>query len=113
MHVVIFEVEPTEGGRATYLKIARQLRAELETIDGFISIERFESLVTPGKVLSLSTWRDEASITRWRERMAHQAAQERGRSELFKRYRIRVAEVARDYDLETSPWREPNKAPAE
>jgi heme-degrading monooxygenase HmoA len=105
MHVVIFEVEPTEEGRATYLEIAGQLRAELETIDGFISIERFESLVTPGKVLSLSTWRDEASIQRWRDRETHRAAQDRGRDELFKRYRIRVADVVRDYELETSPWR--------
>jgi heme-degrading monooxygenase HmoA len=105
MHVVIFEVEPTEDGRATYLEIAGKLRAELETIDGFISIERFESLVTPGKVLSLSTWRDEASIQRWRERETHRAAQDRGRDELFKRYRIRVADVVRDYELETSPWR--------
>jgi len=106
MHVVIFEVEPTEEGRETYLEIAGQLRAELETIDGFVSIERFESLVTPGKVLSLSTWRDEASIQRWREREAHRAAQDRGREELFKRYRIRVADVVRDYDLKTSPWRD-------
>jgi heme-degrading monooxygenase HmoA len=105
MHVVIFEVEPTEEGRATYLEIAGQLRAELETIDGFISIERFESLVTPGKVLSLATWRDEASIQRWRDRETHRAAQDRGRDELFKRYRIRVADVVRDYELETSPWR--------
>ena len=106
MHVVIFEVEPTEEGRASYLEIAGQLRAELETIDGFIAIERFESLITPGKVLSLSTWRDEPSIQRWREREAHRAAQDRGRDELFRRYRIRVAEVVRDYDLETSPWRD-------
>ena len=105
MHVVIFEVEPTDEGRLTYLEIAHQLSAELQIIDGFISIERFESLATPGKVLSLSTWRDETSIKRWRERDTHQAAQNRGRSELFKRYRIRVAEVARDYDLDTSPWR--------
>lgn len=104
MHVVIFEVEPTEEGRETYLEIAGRLRAELETIDGFISIERFESLVTPSTVLSLSTWRDEASIQRWREREAHRAAQDQGRDTLFKRYRIRVAEVVRDYDLETSPW---------
>jgi len=105
MHVVIFEVEPTDEGKAEYLEIAGALRKELETIDGFISIERFESLVTPGKVLSLSTWRDEAAIQTWRERMAHRNAQNKGRDELFERYRIRVAEVVRDYDMETSPWR--------
>ena len=79
--------------------------AELETVEGFISVERFESLVTPGKILSLSTWEDEAAIRRWRERSAHYAAQSAGRDSLFARYRIRVAEVGRDYDRETSPWR--------
>ena len=105
MHVVIFEVEPTSGGKMEYLDLAGQLRAELETIDGFISIERFESLTTPGKLLSLSTWRDEAAIRTWRERANHQAAQDRGRSGLFARYRIRVADVVRDYDRASSPWR--------
>ncbi len=105
MHVVIFEVEPTADGKAEYLDIASQLRNELEDVDGFVSIERFESLTAPGKILSLSTWRDEAAIRIWRERAAHQAAQDRGRVDLFERYRIRVAEVVRDYDLETSPWR--------
>ena len=105
MHVVIFEVVPTADGRDEYLDIAGRLRDELETIDGFIAIERFESLVQPGKILSLSTWRDEAAIREWRERTTHQAAQERGRNTLFEHYRIRVAEVVRDYELETSPWR--------
>ena len=104
MHVVIFEVEPTAGGRDEYLDIAARLRRELETVDGFVSIERFESLVQPGKILSLSTWRDEAAIQQWRETEPHQDAQERGRTALFERYRIRVAEVVRDYELETSPW---------
>ena len=67
-------------------------------------MERFESLTTPGKLLSLSTWRDEDSIRRWREQAAHRAAQAEGRGGLFAEYRIRVAEVARDYRLETSPW---------
>ncbi len=105
MHVVIFEVEPTADGRDEYLDIAAQLRSELETVDGFVAIERFESLVQPGKILSLSTWRDEAAIRRWRETAPHLDAQERGRTALFERYRIRVAEVVRDYGLETSPWR--------
>jgi heme-degrading monooxygenase HmoA len=105
MHVVIFEVEPREGCEDTYFEIAASLRAELETIEGFISVERFESLVTPGKILSLSTWEDEAAIARWRERAGHRDAQTAGRDSLFARYRIRVAEVQRDYDLDTSPWR--------
>ena len=67
MHVVIFEVEPKDGCRDSYFEMAAALRAELETVEGFISVERFESLVTPGKILSLSTWEDEAAIRRWRE----------------------------------------------
>ncbi len=104
MHVVVFEVEPVAGGRAEYLEIAARLRQELQNVDGFISIERFESLTQTGKILSLSTWRDEAAITRWREHAGHQGAQELGRSKLFKQYRIRVAEVVRDYEHGTSPW---------
>ncbi len=110
MHVVIFEVEPSAGNRDKYLEIAARLRQELEAVDGFISIERFESLVRPGKILSLSTWRDEAAIARWREHAGHRDAQEFGRTALFERYRIRVAEVIRDYALETSPWH-PRKVP--
>ena len=105
MYVVIFEVKPTAGGKDEYLDIASRLRRELETVDGFIAIERFESLAQPGKILSLSTWRDETAIRRWRERAPHQEAQEKGRTALFEHYRIRVAEVIRDYELETSPWR--------
>jgi heme-degrading monooxygenase HmoA len=104
MHVVIFEVTPKDGAHDGYFAIAAALRAELETIDGFISVERFESLTTPGKLLSLSTWRDEESIQRWRRNAQHAAAQAEGRNQLFAAYRIRVAEVARDYTLETSPW---------
>ena len=104
MHVVIFEVTPRDGARDDYLAIAAALKAELQGIDGFVSVERFESLTTPGKLLSLSTWRDEDSISRWREQAAHRAAQAEGRGGLFAEYRIRVAEVARDYRLETSPW---------
>jgi heme-degrading monooxygenase HmoA len=105
MHVVIFEVEPKDGRRETYFEMASALRAELERIEGFISVERFESLVTPGKILSLSTWEDEAAIQRWRDHVHHHDAQTRGRETMFERYRIRVAEVARDYDKTTSPWR--------
>lgn len=104
MHVVIFEVEPQNNKKATYLNIAQQLLVDLEKIEGFISVERFESLTNPGKLLSLSTWQDEASIARWRNQVSHKKAQEAGRLELFSQYRIRVAHVFRDYDFNHSPW---------
>lgn len=97
MHAVIFEVWPKAGSRDTYLDIAAALRPELEKIDGFISVERFTSLTDEGKILSLSFWRDEEAVKRWREHAKHQAAQGRGRYELFANYRLRVAEVLRDY----------------
>ncbi len=99
MHVVIFEVWPKPGRKGDYLDIAAALRPELEQIDGFVSIERFASLSEEGKVLSLSFWRDEAAVIRWRQHAEHQAAQKRGRHELFADYRIRVAAVERDYGL--------------
>lgn len=100
MHVVIFEVEPKAEGREPYLAIAAELRAELEKIDGFVSVERFQSLTNPAKLLSLSVWRDEAALARWRAHAQHRAAQDRGRSSLFRDYRIRVAQVLRDYGME-------------
>jgi heme-degrading monooxygenase HmoA len=99
MIAVIFEVEPAEGQRQAYLDIAAGLRAELETIDGFLSIERFESLSRPGRILSLSFWRDEEAVARWRNLEAHRAAQEQGRNGIFRDYRLRVAHVVRDYGL--------------
>jgi heme-degrading monooxygenase HmoA len=96
---VIFEVEPAEGQRQAYLDIAAGLRAELETIDGFISIERFESLTRPGRILSLSFWRDEEAVAHWRNVEAHRAAQAQGRSGIFRDYQLRVAHVVRDYGL--------------
>ena len=99
MIAVIFEVEPAEGQRQAYLDIAAGLRAELETIDGFVSIERFESLSRPGRILSLSFWRDEEAVARWRNREAHRAAQAQGRSGIFRDYRLRVAQVVRDYGM--------------
>ena len=98
MLAVLFEVYPTESGKAEYLEIAAQLRGFLEGRDGFVSIERFQSLADEGKLLSLSFWRDEESIRRWRNLLEHRHAQQRGRDKLFQRYRIRVAEVIRDYD---------------
>ena len=93
MLAVIFEVEPVAETRHEYLDIAASLRDQLEGIDGFISIERFESLSQPGKLLSLSFWRDEAAISAWRNLESHRAAQESGRERLFTDYRLRVASV--------------------
>ncbi len=100
MYAVIFEVDPKPEGKQEYLDIAGELRAELERADGFISIERFESLTNEGKMLSLSYWRDEEAIRAWRERVNHQQAQAKGRTELFNGYRIRVAQVVRDYTMD-------------
>ena len=100
MIAVIFEVEPAEGRRDAYLNLAAALAPQLKDVDGFLSIERFESLTTPGKLLSLSFWRDEAAVAAWRRLPAHRAAQARGRSGVFAGYRLRVAEVLRDYGLE-------------
>ena len=97
MIAVIFEVFPAEGQRQEYLDMAAALRPQLEKADGFISIERFESLYTPGKLLSLQFWRDEESLTRWRNVSEHRSAQEIGRNGVFDDYRLRVASVIRDY----------------
>jgi|SRR5580700_3425398 heme-degrading monooxygenase HmoA len=99
MHAVIFEVLPKEEGRQEYLDIAAALKPRLEQIDGFISIERFQSLTDPAKVLSLSFWRDEAAIAEWRRIEAHRRAQAKGRGELFRDYRLRIASVVRDYGM--------------
>lgn len=99
MIAVIFEVIPAEGQKGTYLDIAAELRPLLDEIDGFISIERFQSLTDPGKILSLSFWRDEAAIQTWREQLDHRDAQIRGRTGIFEDYRLRIATVVRDYGL--------------
>jgi heme-degrading monooxygenase HmoA len=99
MIAVIFEVWPTEGRAQEYFDIAASLRAELDRIDGFVSIERFESLATPGKFLSLSFWRDEAAVQAWRNLERHRGAQARGRGGVFRDYRLRVASVLRDYGM--------------
>lgn len=99
MIVVIFEVWPAEGRSAEYLELAAALRPELEKIDGFVSIERFQSLTEPGKILSLSFWRDEAAIASWRALKSHRAAQAKGRAGIFGDYRLRVAGVVRDYGM--------------
>jgi heme-degrading monooxygenase HmoA len=99
MIAVIFEVFPAEGRKQEYLDLAAGLRPELEKVDGFISIERFASLSTEGKLLSLSLFRDEAAIEAWRNLEAHRLAQAKGRAGIFSDYRIRVASVIRDYGM--------------
>jgi len=100
MYAVIFEVEPDPDRRQDYLDIAARLRPELERIDGFLSVERFESLTQPGKILSLSFWRDDAAIARWRQHQQHHEAQLAGRAGIFRDYRLRVAAVVRDYGMD-------------
>jgi heme-degrading monooxygenase HmoA len=99
MYAVIFEVEPRPGRQGDYLDIAAALRPQLEAIDGFISIERFESLAQKGKLLSLSFWRDADAVRRWREHAEHRAAQAKGRGEIFADYRISVVSVERQYGM--------------
>lgn len=99
MIAVIFEVIPAEGRYDEYLDHAARLRPVLEQIDGFISIERFQSLSQPGKLVSLSFWRDEDAVRRWREHPQHRATQAAGRAGIFADYRLRVAQVVRDYGL--------------
>jgi pimeloyl-ACP methyl ester carboxylesterase/heme-degrading monooxygenase HmoA len=96
---VIFEVIPADGKKQEYLDIAAKLKPALEKIDGFISIERFQSLSNPGKILSLSIWRDEQAIQHWRNLEMHRNAQEKGRSYVFKDYHLRIADVVRDYGM--------------
>jgi heme-degrading monooxygenase HmoA len=99
MMAVIFEVTPAPGQRSAYLDAAAALKPLLAQIDGFISIERFESLSAPGKLLSLSFWRDEEAVARWRQQEAHRSTQAAGRDHVFADYRLRVAAVVRDYGL--------------
>lgn len=99
MIAVIFEVFPAAGKVDEYLDIAAKLKPQLEKIDGFISIERFSSLVEEGKVLSLSFWRDEDAVKAWRNLESHRLAQEKGRAGVFSNYRLRVANVSRDYGM--------------
>ena len=101
MIAVIFEVYPAEGKAQEYLDIAAKLKPLLENIDGFISIERFSSLVEEGKILSLSFWRDEKAIEEWRNLESHRLAQEKGRKSVFADYRLRVANVSIDYGKES------------
>lgn len=108
MIAVIFEVLPLEGKLDEYLSIAADLRPVLDEIDGFISVERFQSLTHPGKYLSLSYFRDEDSVREWRALSSHRSAQQAGRKNIFQDYQIRVAHVIRDYGLNDR-----NDAPAD
>ena len=99
MIAVIFEVWPKADRKKDYLDTAAELRPLLEKLDGFISIERFESLYEPGKILSLSFIRDEAAVEAWRRTDEHRVAQAKGRGEIFSNYRLRVADVIRDYGM--------------
>jgi len=99
MIAVIFEVWPADGHKQTYLDIAASLKPELEQIDGFISIERFQSLIDDKKLLSLSFWRDEEAVKAWRNVEHHRQAQAAGRGGVLRDYRLRVAAVVRDYGM--------------
>ncbi|AZN97151.1 antibiotic biosynthesis monooxygenase [Mesorhizobium sp. M9A.F.Ca.ET.002.03.1.2] len=99
MIAVIFEVEPAAGRRDAYLGIAADLRPLLDGIDGFLSIERFQSLADPNRILSLSFWRDEEAVQVWRNTEEHRQAQKAGRRGIFAGYRLRIAHVIRDYGL--------------
>lgn len=99
MIAVIFEVWPADGRKDDYLGIAAALRSELDRTDGFISIERFQSLTDPHKLLSLSFWRDEDAVRNWRNNADHRKAQAAGRGGIFADYRLRIAGVVRDYGM--------------
>lgn len=99
MIAVIFEVIPAPGRKKDYLDLAEKLRPAIEKHDGFISIERFQSITNEGKMLSLSIWRDEEAVARWRRFEEHRAAQAKGRGGIFTDYRLRVASVLRDYGM--------------
>jgi heme-degrading monooxygenase HmoA len=99
MIAVIFEVWPAAGRMDDYLAIAASLRSDLGGIDGFISVERFQSLTDSGKLLSLSFWRDEEAVKRWRNHGRHRESQREGRAHIFADYRLRIATVVRDYGM--------------
>ena len=99
MIAVIFEVIPAPGRNREYLDLAERLRPQLEKLDGFVSIERFQSITNEGKMLSLSIWRDEEAVKRWRQFEGHRIAQAKGRAGIFADYRLRVANVIRDYGM--------------
>ena len=100
MIAVIFEVEPAEGRFDSYLDFAGRLKPLLEKVDGFISVERFQSITNPGKIVSLSFWRDEEAVAAWRNMPEHRAAQKAGRNGIFAGYRLRIGHIVRDYGMD-------------
>ncbi|HED6273179.1 TPA: antibiotic biosynthesis monooxygenase [Enterobacter sichuanensis] len=104
MIAVLFEAKAEPAHQARYLQLAAELKPLLAEIDGFIDIERFQSLTADGKILSLSWWRDEEAVRRWKHNVFHQAAQAEGRESIFTYYRIRVAQVVREYTSETGEY---------
>jgi heme-degrading monooxygenase HmoA len=100
MIAVIFEFTPAEGRFPDYMAIVDTLREDLAQAEGFISLERFESITTRGKFLSLQFWRDEECVRKWRNLQKHREAQKKGRATIFKGYRLRIASVIRDYEMD-------------
>lgn len=100
MIAVIFEFTPAEGRFPDYMALVDTLRADLAGADGFLSLERFESITTKGKFLSLQFWRDEEAVRNWRNLQRHREAQKKGRAGIFKEYRLRIASVLRDYEMD-------------
>ena len=100
MIAVIFEFTPAEGRFPEYMDLVATLKADLEKAEGFLSLERFESITTPGKFVSLQFWRDEESVRKWRNLQKHREAQKKGRAGIFKSYRLRIASVIRDYEMD-------------
>ncbi len=101
MIAVIFEFTPVAGRFPDYMALVETLKPELAKADGFISLERFESITTPGKFVSLQFWRDEASVQKWRNVQKHREAQKQGRAGIFASYRLRIAGVVRDYTMDS------------
>jgi len=108
MIAVIFEFTPAPGRFPDYMALVATLKADLEKADGFVSLERFESITTPGKYVSLQFWRDEESVRKWRNLQKHREAQAKGRAGIFSSYRLRIAQVLRDYTMD-----ERSQAPAD
>src|SRR5438105_13993524 len=100
MIAVIFEFTPAEGRLPDYMRLVEGLKADLAQADGFLSLERFESITAKGKFLSLQFWRDEESVRKWRTLEKHREAQKKGRASIFKSYRLRIAQVTRDYEMD-------------
>lgn len=99
MIAIIFEVMPAEGQKDAYLDIAATMRPIVEQVEGFISVERFQSLTNPDKLLSISFFEDENAVLRWRKLAAHRNAQSKGRNGIFSDYHLRVCHVIRDYGM--------------